>query len=255
MQNAEPTTPLYIRARHLEYIALRGPALEISVLNQSPQRFPLRRLRHVTLLGQTQVDLSALLLAASKGVPVAWFDGRGHMLCQVLPKLNAEKQLAFLIEPVMYCSNAQQKLKQLTENFTRHACSQVARELGFSTTRLNELKDMIARINRERGKGVQKTAAEWFEGIWHQHWQQLLHKNGVRPNSQLAEALTPEAKRITWAWRVRFLFNLLLRHREVASAETVARTYRVIEEPIELLLQRFLIGLADEIGKPEPWLT
>ena len=253
MQSAEVTAPLYIRARHLLSIVLRGPALEISILHQSVQRFPLRRLRHITLLGQTDIDLNALLVAASKGLPVAWFDGRGNLLCQILPKQRADNQLSHRLEPIMYCTRAQVTLAQLTENFRLHACSQVGRTLGVMPARVCDLEEVLSRINRERGKGVHHTAAEWFEGVWHQQWLQLLHNVGINPISLLADKLTASARHISWAWRVSFLFNVLIQHREVACADTVARRYRVVEEHIDILLRRFLITLGDELERMDPW--
>lgn len=82
--------PLYLTGgRHLR-VLLDGPALRVRVIGEADRLFPLKRLSHVVVIGDSEWDTGALLACADREVPVNFINAQGGLRARMCGRHRAQ---------------------------------------------------------------------------------------------------------------------------------------------------------------------
>jgi len=84
-------------------VALDGPSLIVRRAGAADLRLPLRRLARISVRGPVTFAADTLPACLASGVPVAFLDGQGRALGQLLPLHRRNQDLAALVDEAVAC--------------------------------------------------------------------------------------------------------------------------------------------------------
>lgn len=242
--------PLYIRARTLEMLRLMEPALEVKAVDKSIQSFPLRRLRQVTLIGQTDVNISVLFKITARGIPVNMFSASGKQTSRLLPVTPSATNVEDSLEAIFIYKKLYLIAEQLIENFERHASSTLPVKNAQNSPPQVFLDGLLARAIKAKNKKVKRHCEQWFEGLIDNQISILLNEIGVGLSGPLFDFLRMALLRISNPWKVYFVFHMLVIQQQAPCAYSVSIHFKNIEPETELLMKRFLYRLQTICEQP-----
>jgi hypothetical protein len=124
---------LVLEARKVNRLWREGGSLVVGAQSRSPLRFPFRRLEAIYVVGNLGRGLDALVGAASEGIPVYFFGGRGAIKATLMNPARNDGPLRQQLEWLRMLGNGDCMLQQWLDDNWRHELSQLGVRLEPDT--------------------------------------------------------------------------------------------------------------------------
>jgi len=180
-----------IDSAQLNEFKIDGPALCMSCTGKSRQRFPFRRLSQIICVGLPTVGIEALIATANQGIPVTFFNRRGHIIAQLIHPGALPHPLAHWLGAAASDPLLKQTYHEWLENQLRHTYGLlgcIARHSRYSAARAQaQLEKLTKQANCQ---SLLDGAREWFEGLLTARFQVHGVRFGLPANSSLLATIT-----------------------------------------------------------------
>jgi hypothetical protein len=241
--------PLFIKGRRLEILRFREPALELKLINQSIQLFPLRRLSQVCLIGQVECNISVLFTVAARGIPVHLFTGKGKAMSKLLPAMQNQDVLEDTLETALVQPQMMKHIELMVANFVLHSASIIPGRNNVGLSYHNFIHSMAA-LSAKRGKKVKHNADMWFLGMLNNTWANVQNSMCLPANGPLSVKLETWVNQLLAPWGHYLTYQLIIEKQQTATADNVVHCFKSCEPIIDLMLRRFIYRLELMCTKP-----
>jgi hypothetical protein len=137
-------------------VALDGPSLLVRRAGAADLRLPLRRLARISVRGPVTFAADTLPACLAAGVPVAFMDGQGRSLGQLLPLHRRHQDLAALVDEAVAAGRFAALRADWRAAVERRAIVRAVTALGL---RLTDLRPRAVRLAAARA--VDRLGASW----------------------------------------------------------------------------------------------
>ena len=194
--------PLYLKGGQPLTVKLDGPALRVSQLGRSCQRFPLTRISRVIVSGSVEWATSALLRCADSGITVSFLDGAsGEMRARFFGKPNGTGTLARLWANFLDRPDHASLLREWRENARRRAIGLCALRLGCDVTTLLTRQDAFITVPPAEKRELEGLMRK-LDGLIESRLLQELSRHGLSGgDADLLELIPDLAITMQWALR------------------------------------------------------
>lgn len=241
-------TCLVLDARKLEHLRLDGPALRVTLCEQSSLLFPLRRLDRIHIIGHLHEGLDALVTCAERQIPIAFFSATGKLRCQLYYPVVEHTQLSHWLEHIEFDVEASEQYSEWLNNQQAYFLSTLRAVAGSQRTRLQCLQEKVHHTGKKvLGERQYQLAQEWLEGICTTQLSQLIVNQGFANNSRGKQKLMNDLLPLFRLWLGYQLAVQLERGAMVINAKTMSGFYQAQADALGYMARRMLAQLASRL--------
>lgn len=241
-------TCLVLDARKLERLRMDGPALRVTLCEQSSLLFPLRRLDRIHIIGNLNEGLEALLYCAERQIPIAFFSAAGKLRCQLYFPVVEHTQLSHWLEHIEFDPQASEQYAEWLHNQRAYFLSTLDVMTGSQRTRLQRLQEKVHHIGKKvLGERQHRLAQEWLEGICIAQLSQLVVNHGFSNNSRGKQRLLDDILPLFQLWLGYQLAVQLERGAMTINGKTMSGFYQTQADTLAYMGRRMLAQLASRL--------
>lgn len=250
LEDARPRSCLVLDANQIARLALDGPALQITLHQQSHRLFPLRRIARIHVIGPLDTGFATLLHCAEQQIPVAFFNTKGALRCQLYYPVHENGVLAHWLEHIEFDEQAAVLYQDWLQLQHTHLLARMGCRQGAHNTRTDLVEQHITRILKTVWSKAQiNDAQDWLDGLLTSHLSQLIAQEGLahqsRGTRRLLEDLLPSCK----TWLLYCLTQHIIEQKKAPrlDAHGMSQFYQHISDSVEYLIRRMLVQLVTRL--------
>jgi hypothetical protein len=241
-------TCLVLDARKLERLRMDGPALRVTMREQSSLLFPLRRLDRIHIIGNLHEGLDALVTCAERQIPIAFFSATGKLRCQLYYPVVEHTQLSHWLEHIEFDVEASEQYSEWLNNQQAYFLSTLTPVASHQRMRLQCLQETIHHLGRKvLGERQYHLAQEWLEGICITQLSQLIVNHGFANNSRGKQRLMDDLLPLFCLWLGYQLATQLERDSMAINGKTMSGFYQSQSDALAYMGRRMLAQLASRL--------
>lgn len=239
---------LVLDTRKLACLRMDGPALRVTLREQSPLLFPLRRLDRIHIIGHLNEGLDALLHCAERQIPIAFFTTAGKLRCQLYFPVAEHTPLSHWLEHIEFDAAASEQYAQWLNNQQAYFLSTLHAGNSGKYTHLQHLQENVHRINKQAlGARQYQLAQEWLEGICIAQLSQLVVNHGFANHSRGKQKLMDDLLPLFKLWLGYQLAQQLSHNTMAINGKSMSHFYQTQADTLAYMGRRLLAQLANRL--------